>query len=303
LGSTNGTQVNGKPIKETLLTDGDILKVAETELTFIASTASQFQRMVTQPISSKKARAVPHALPAEVSAMRMLTEATLWQTMSVQLFAVSSLRHGGAEAHFVVSGVNEPQRSLSDQPSAVGERYRELERMRALELATDDADSGRLFLPIGAEEISSPHRLFSSVKQLQNLLPNEWELGITISLPTDVDLLRIGEVYREARDHGLCVAFDKFQGNGGQVMHLESLLPDYLVLAPSMTKDLKSARQPRRRLESLLSACNELGIKPVLPPHQSDEALAHCQELGFDLILESPSGQAVAPVAELCLSS
>ena len=54
LGSTNGTQVNGKPIKETLLSDGDILKVAETELTFIASAASQFQRMVTQPIQSKK---------------------------------------------------------------------------------------------------------------------------------------------------------------------------------------------------------------------------------------------------------
>ena len=57
LGSTNGTQVNGKPIKETLLADGDILKVAETELTFIASAASQFQRMVTQPIHREESRA------------------------------------------------------------------------------------------------------------------------------------------------------------------------------------------------------------------------------------------------------
>ena len=53
-GSTNGTQVNGKPIKETLLSDGDILRVAESELTFIASPVSQFQRMVTQPIQAKK---------------------------------------------------------------------------------------------------------------------------------------------------------------------------------------------------------------------------------------------------------
>ena len=59
LGSTNGTQVNGKPIKETLLADGDILKLAETELTFIASAASQFQRMVTQPIHAKNVAAEP----------------------------------------------------------------------------------------------------------------------------------------------------------------------------------------------------------------------------------------------------
>ena len=100
---------------------------------------------------------------------------------------------------------------------------------------------------------------------MQGLLPGGWELGITISLPTDVDILRITEVYREARDHELLVAFDEFQGNGGQVMHLESLLPDYLVLAANMTKDLTSTRQPLRRLESLLAACEELAIKPVLP--------------------------------------
>ena len=63
----------------------------------------------------------------------------------------------------------------------------------------------------------------------------------------------------------LRVAFDEFQGNGAQVMHLKSLLPDYLVLAANMTNDLTSMRQPLRRLESLLAACEELAIKPVLP--------------------------------------
>ena len=94
---------------------------------------------------------------------------------------------------------------------------------------------------------------FRASSNLQGQLPGGWELGITISLPTDVDILRITEVYREARDHELLVAFDEFQGNGGQVMHLESLLPDYLVLAANMTKDLTSTRQPLRRLESLLA--------------------------------------------------
>src|SRR4029079_13644206 len=67
LGSTNGTQVNGKSIKETLLSDGDILRVAETELTFVASAASQFQRMVTQPVQMKKPAGTTNALPHEIA--------------------------------------------------------------------------------------------------------------------------------------------------------------------------------------------------------------------------------------------
>jgi hypothetical protein len=297
LGSTNGTQVNGKPIKETLLSDGDILKVAQSELTFIASPVSQFQRMVTQPIQSKKTPAALSALPAEIAATRMMTEATLWQAIPVQLLAATSLRHGVTEAFFAPTTASAKQQPLFDQAHAVGDRYRELERMRAIELATARTDASRLFLAVGAAETEIPHRLFSSLKQLQGHLPSSWELGITISLPTDVDILRITEAYREARDHGLLVAFDEFQGNGGQVMHLESLLPDYLVLAANMTKDLTSTRQPMRRLESLLAACQELVIKPVLPRNDSGHVVAMCQEIGFDLVLHSASRKLAAPVA------
>jgi hypothetical protein len=303
MGSTNGTQVNGKSIKETLLADGDILKVAETELTFIASAASQFQRMVTQPVSPKRSRVAPNAFPPDVTAVRMVTEATLWQAIPVRLLEACSPRRGVVEAYFAISILSHPQRLLLDQPCAVVERYREIERMRAVELATECTDTSRLFIAISAEDIETPHRLLSSLKQLQNLLPNGWELGITVSLPNDVDLLRIGEVYHEARDHALAVAFDNFQGNGGQVMHFESLLPDYLVLAPSMTKDLTATRQPLRRLESLLAACNELAIVPILPSQISAETLALCEEIGFDLVLQSPTRQAASRVAALSAST
>ena len=125
-------------------------------------------------------------------------------------------------------------------------------------------------------------------------LPAGWELGITISLPTDVDILRITDVYRQAQEHELLVAFDEFQGNGGQVMHLRSLLPEYLVLAANMTKDLISNRQPLRRLESLLTACEELAIKPVLPRGDSSHTLAMCEEIGFDLVLTSTTSSTSA---------
>jgi EAL domain-containing protein (putative c-di-GMP-specific phosphodiesterase class I) len=156
-----------------------------------------------------------------------------------------------------------------------------------------------LFLAVSPAEIESPHLLLSSVTQIQAFMPGDWELGITISLPVDVDILRITTVHREAKDQGLLVAFDEFQGNGGQVMHFESLPPDYLVLAPNMTKDLTSTRQPLRRLESLLSACEDLEIKAILPPMDSGSVVGLCQEIGFDLALQPANRPAVKRAATL----
>ncbi len=287
LGSTNGTMVNGKAVQEMLLSDGDVLKVAGTELTFVASVASQFQRMVTQPIHVKKEALAARALPQEVAAARTIIEATLCQAIPTKLFAVTSLRTGVTEALFSPTEAGKHPSAILDQPHSVGERYREIERLLTLELALKQDEVRRLFLPVRTAELESTHRMFSSLKQLQARLPVDWELGITISLPTDVDLLRITDVYRQAREHELLVALDEFQGNGGQVMHLRSLLPDYLVLAPNMTKDLVSNRQPLRRLESTLTACEELAIKPVLPPGEQNHVLAMCEKIGFDLVLSS----------------
>lgn len=308
LGSTNGTHVNGKSVKETLLAGGDILKIAETELTFIASSASQFQRMVTQPIQAKPLATSLSSLPPEVAATRMMTEATLWQAIPVPLSAVASLRNGSIEAYFAPSPDDVLPRPLFDQPHNVGERYRELQRLRAMQLAVERAGAGRLFVGVGTVEIEAPHRLFASLKQIRGLMPSGWELGITISLPTDVDILRIAEIYREARDRELLVAYDEFQGNGGQVMHLESLLPDYLILAANMTKDLVSARQPLRRLESLLAACEELVVKPVVKRTECEHTLAQCQAIGYDLVLQSasrrpaPDASAASATPELSLA-
>ncbi len=294
LGSTNGTQVNGKLITETLLADGDILKVASSELIFIASAASQFQRMVTQPIQSKNVSRAPNALPPEVASIRTMAEATLYQVIPTELLAVTSLRHGVTEAFFSRPPTRAKRELIVDHPHSIGERYRELERMRALETAVDRTEAKRLFLSVAPADIEVPHHLFSNVRLLQGMLPSGWELGITISLPTDVDILRFTEIYHEAQEHELRVAFDEFQGNGSQVLHLKSMLPDYLILGASMTKDLMATRQPLRRLESLLDACNELAIKPVLPYSEANSALALCQEIGFDLVL-STSTRPAAP--------
>ena len=88
----------------------------------------------------------------------------------------------------------------------------------------------RLYLAVGTARNRDAAPIVFKPQTTAEPVAGGWELGITISLPTDVDILRITEVYHEAQEHELRVAFDEFQGNGAQVLHLKSLLPDYLVL-------------------------------------------------------------------------
>jgi pSer/pThr/pTyr-binding forkhead associated (FHA) protein len=287
LGSTNGTHVNGKQVQEMLLSDGDILRVAETEFTFIDSTAAQFQRMVTRPIQSKRVAAPPLALPQEVAAARMVSEATLRQVLPPRLFAVRSMRERVTEALFAWTSPCSKSNPALEHSNSLSENYLSVARRQTVELAVKQPDVHRLYVSAGYSEIEAPHRLFSGLKHLKELLPGDWELGITVSISAELDILRIADTISGAQDHDLRIAIDDFQGNGSQVNHFKALLPDYLILSASMTKDLTLSRQPIRRLESLLQVCNELSIKPVLPPMDCNHSFAMCQDIGFGLILQN----------------
>ncbi|MCI0492529.1 MAG: FHA domain-containing protein [Planctomycetes bacterium] len=288
LGSMNGTQVNGKRVTEAMLADGDIVKLAETELTFLASAAAQFQRMATQPSPSRDLPYVTKSVPAEIVAARALIEATLWQAIPIELNWVVSFRHSTMEAVFTGLSTNEgltnPQ-PLFRSNHCAGLRYRELYRQRSLELARERSLATRLFVPVDAAEIESPNPLLVELERIQDVLPSGWELGITISLPVVLESTQVGGFYQTLRNQGLLIAYDQFQGNGGQVMQIDALVPDYLVLSESMTKGLHETRQPMRRLESVIAVCEELAIKPVLPPCNCERTIDLCRQSGCDLML------------------
>ncbi len=70
LGSTNGTKVNGKPIRESFLSDGDLLAIAETEVSFVAASVTPIQRMATQPIQPRESSKPMALMPPEIAHLR-----------------------------------------------------------------------------------------------------------------------------------------------------------------------------------------------------------------------------------------
>ena len=285
LGSTNGTLVNGKPIRESFLSDGDILAIAETEVTFVIASVTPFQRMATQPIKARQSAKLPAQHPAEISQMRASTEAILWQAIPLESESVVSLHSGQAEACFV-------RATRSRQPSedfiganGSGRRYRELIRRLSLETALIGAAANRIFVPTEIADFESPADFFSELQELREELGPNCGLGVSISLPEIEDTGALDHACREVHNANTRLGLINFQGSSSQVLELASCCPDYLVLCNKLLKGVAPGSPALRRLELVLTTCRQLGVKAVLPYWEDESTIAECEQLGYEFAM------------------
>jgi hypothetical protein len=304
LGSTNGTRVNGRSVRESFLADGDILMIAETEITFVASSVTPFQRMATQPIQHKEAAKPAAQLPVEVSSIRAWMETTLWQAIPLQLATIVSLANREIDACFAQS----TNAALADHEShlnavpAISRHYRDLLRRRTVEMANTQPSANRVFVSADLTECESPDELFASLEQLKEMLPLDCELGVFVSVANIADFGAISKVCTKARNSEILLGYTDFQGSSAQVLELESFAPDYLLLSDKMLRGVTAESQPLRRLELALTTCQQLCIKPVLPQCACHRTIELCQQLGYECAvqLQAPPLNAPRQRAAVC---
>lgn len=312
LGSTNGTEVNGQQVSETVLTEGDIIRFVDIELTFLGTGATQFQRMVTQPAAPSQKAAPAIAIPPEVAAARRAIEVALWQALPIEIAEIYSLKSCRAAA-LVALETNPLSTTSADAPffhHRATACCEQLFRMRAVEMGKEvlhraEVPRGtqqRLFVPVESCETLALNSLGEVLSSLRSLAPIDWQLGVTLSTAVALDRWKLDDLSRVVREYDLLLALDNFQGTGTQVAQLEACPIDYLFLDHSMLEGIAASRQPARRLQSVGAACQALEIQPVLPMGISDDSLHLCQEVGYDLVLRIASTPAAAPATRLPLS-
>lgn len=289
LGSTNGTQVNGKPVRESFLSDGDILLIAETEVTFVVSSVTPFQRMATQPIKARPSAKLPALLPAEISQMRALTEAILWQAIPLESEVAVSLHSGQTEACFARTTQSPQYGEELLRSHAAATYYRELVRRLSLEMAEVGASASPLFVPAEIADFESPEGFLASLGELRDVAGPNCDVGISISLPEVEDTGALDHACREIHNANTKLALINFQGSSSQVLELASCCPNYLVLCGKLLKGLGPTSPAMRRLELVLTTCQQLGIKAVLPHCEDENIIAECEKLGYEFAIETRS--------------
>ncbi|MCO6043731.1 FHA domain-containing protein [Aeoliella sp. ICT_H6.2] len=283
LGSTNGTTVNGCPVRETPIVDGDSVSFADVEMTFVCTSMNRLQRTLTKPLPRKKPAAeLPGASP-ELAATRSLSEALLLQAIPLEWQRLTDTDSG--EVLMNTARVMPP---LDDQigqadakvPTRVAARLELLAWHLAAEQMDDRADSEALLLCVTQQE-SLDERLLDAVDEVAGVLRTTRPLGVVVNwewATAAPDALRhLSRLQRQ----GYRVVYNEFAGGGGGIESMETAVPEYLVLSSAMVHDV--VNQPRRmqRLEIVRAACAAQRIKVALPANIAAADQQACCNLGI----------------------
>ncbi len=296
LDSMNGTEVNGQPVSETELHDGDCVRIADIELAFLCSAVGRLERMATQALGVKP-KPRPRPYPGDgIESIRRMQEALLWQTLPLKWSRIVARTTGVEYARAVVfAGPHVPFLDLADaadDPAAVSLQARNL----AWQIAASQVQptSTRLTLLL---QITQPaelnHHLLMSFASVAELLPESCRLGLltTWNWTTSANST---EVLTELTAAGYALAMDGFSGGLGSLEAMHFARPDYLVLDKAVVRGVADQRRRYQRLESVSASCEQANILLVTPDGIRAEDEHACRQIGLDLVRNTNTSIATA---------
>lgn len=280
LNSTNGTFLNGEPLGEAPLGDGDSLRVADIDLVFAVQSSTESERMATQPLAGTP-RPATSSRRDVVAAHRRRLESLLWVAPEVAWSSVVDLdsrsqtallcRHGAPEAN---------DASSTTYSTSLRSSHRYLAWTVAAErLAARKAPADLLLGLTSGEPLQD--RDFHAAESAMHRLPSRSTLGLVVPWDLTTDDPHATALCRSLGASGLRLVLGGFTGSASAVESLSELAPDRLLLSPPAVLGVSSEPRRRQLTENVAMRCAELGIQLVLPAGMADADKAVCRDLGI----------------------
>ncbi|MCA9236040.1 MAG: FHA domain-containing protein [Planctomycetales bacterium] len=297
LGSTNGTSVNGRAVSESILQDGDAVRIAEVELTFVCSSLGRLQRMATQPLAIQQPANREGQDRGPSTVQRSLNEALLWLTIPIRRAVIADLQFGAPVASIASIDAmlaSTLQAAQACRPCSASERLQDLAWLVAVEESDLAAECGVTLLRLEQSSRLSADAVIAfqqaqaaSSERLGVHLPWEWVTGVANGLAICTKLKSVGAV----------LSLEGFSGGAQCVEELDACPPDYVVLAPEVVRDVTSQRRRWQRLEITQASCEAAGIRTVLPSGiaAADETTCHALGIGLGVGSHRPANKSSLP--------
>ncbi|MCB9597630.1 MAG: EAL domain-containing protein [Sandaracinaceae bacterium] len=282
LGSTNGTFVNGKKIREAWLKEGDVVHIAHKELRF---GIAEIQDDTNEP-----------TLAQHSEQQRMLRETN-------DLMRILEARG--------VAAVFQPIVRLSDA-SVMG--FETLGRVampgldydvgEALRIANERGEAARLcrlFRDVAVEElgaVTEPRAIFFNLHPTE--MDEDVELGLALEQMARVrgaghqPVLEIHEsavtegnamarLRARLADLGIKLAYDDFGAGQSRLMELVEVPPEYLKLDITLVRDIDRSERRQDLVRALVPVLASQGVEVLAEGIERPEEAEVCRQLGCQL--------------------
>lgn len=289
LGSTNGTLLNGKPIEEARLCDGDLVVVADLELTFFAGRAADPQDMATQAFDCLAGHGAEHAAGSRagwelVREARRLDEVLAHRAIAIRYKPVLELQGGNVFAYQLCEsqhpGNNNAaavgrERSMLKTDCRLSGRYRRLKRILAVEQALQLPQRTTVFLKLDEVEIGD-ETLGKSLEELAQRLSAARSLVVVVPQRTVSDAAYFRDLFARLRGAGIRLAYDGVAASSPALINQTQLRPDYLILDESLTQDIFHSPRLQRQLEAIIQAAADCGCEVIATGLERPEDAEFC---------------------------
>ena len=190
-----------------------------------------------------------------------------------RIFGLEALRSASGEA----SNAYEQQVLASANRIAV--HLYQLVRLLAVEEATLFGLTDNLFLPVEAAEIGS-NMLLDSLGQLVRAAPANARIVVTMPESVVCDIPYFQSLCLGLRDLGIRTAYHGFAGSRSHFAEKQGILPDFLLLAPALSKELHRHVERHRQIQAVLRACHDVGCTPIATGLETNDELRVCRDIG-----------------------
>jgi len=292
LASTNGTYVNGRRIGEALLSDGDILLIANVEFGFFCRSSRVTQTTVTQVMGPEQFGMDSSVVAREdvsrdiTRAVRRLQEITVQCSIRTLFDPIISLEVGrplGYEAR-EDDGESQPcaDRMVRATDCRLVGRFRRLRRLIAAEEAAGLPEGLFLFVGLDASELGAD-RLLESLIRLRDVVAVKRQLVIELPEGAASDVPHCLDFRRCLRELGIGISYSGFSAATIQLLQQTEVPPNFVKLNESLVRGLQDNVEHQQQIRSVVGAGGDLGCEIIAAGVSAEDDARICRELGCRL--------------------
>ena len=301
LQSTNGTLVNGQSVEKAHLEDGDLILIADVELTFRAAWEAEPHQMVTQVMPGDQAgeeRQESETLET-IHAVRAWHERLLSRGLRSHFNVLVDLASGRTAGYESIpartSGREQLQASerlLEETDCRLTERMHQLERLLATEQAAQLPQAELLFLRLQPAEVGADFIPASLARMQSGSRSKRIVAAIPESTVADIPYFR--DFLARLRNLGVGVAYSGSAGNQQQMLFHPEFAPGFLMLAPLLARGVDKSTQRQQQIRTIVEAARQSNTRVVATGVHSQVEAQTCRELGCQLALGEHYGHVLA---------
>jgi EAL domain-containing protein (putative c-di-GMP-specific phosphodiesterase class I) len=289
LKSTNGTIVNGQRIDEHRLVDGDLVVIADVQLSYRSNRAESVRKTVTQVMDHNDSAESPEddAAGDLIHAVRRAHEKLLHRAARNRFQPVFDLVENRCVGYEAAARPQLPGDSSSTQQildatdCKLTERLGQLHRLIAAEHFARLQNATFLFVSLQPAEVGAD-LLPESLSRLAAVAGGK---KIVVEIPDSavVDIPYFRDFRARLRDLGIGVAYNGFAGSPHQIRAQAEFAPDYLKLSPALGRGVDKSTQRQQQIKALVEATQELNVQLIAVGVHSDNEARTCREIGCRL--------------------